>query len=152
MAATEQTGPVVRRMAREDIDSVLALDRRVEAGSSLLSHADLLSLNPGGPGDLSFVAVTGNRLAGFMLARLQYLMIPFTEVCVIQGILVDPEYRRRGIGGELYRTLIEHCKAEHIGLIRALVPQYDTELRRFMGRYGFSPSVVTNFDRKLETD
>ena len=152
MDSVGQAAPVIRPMTPADIDSVLALDRKFEKGGSVLSQADLLSLNPGGPADLSFVALAGDRLMGFVLARLQYLMVPFTEVCVIQGILVDPDSRGQGIGGRLFSTLIANCRSEHVGLVRALVPQYDEELRRFMQRYGFSPSVIVNFDRKLETD
>ena len=150
MISVERPVPTIRPVRSDDIVAILALDKKFTRGKGRLGYADINSLNLGGPTDLSFVAEIGDELVGFLLARLLYLMIPFIEACVIQGILVDPDYQRQGIGGKLTEGLIEHCSAEHINLVRALVPQYDKNLRVFLQTKGFAPSNILNYDKSIE--
>jgi ribosomal protein S18 acetylase RimI-like enzyme len=141
----------IRPMTRSDIHAVLALDRKIGEGGGLLSYTDMDATNPGGPADLSFVAETEGKVIGFIITRLAYLMIPFTEVCIIQGMLIDPAYQRQGTGSKLIERLLEHCQARGISTIRALIPEWNEELRHFVERYGFRRSTITNYDKTFES-
>jgi len=150
MGSEEQFLAKVRRMLRSDIGAVLALERRIGKGYSRISHKDMVATDPEGALDLSFVAESDGQLIGFVLARLAYLGIPLAEVCIIHGIVVDPDYQRHGIGGKLVNALVDHCHAEGINTIRALVEEGNAELRLFAEQMGFRRSKVINYDKTFE--
>lgn len=141
----------IRPMTRSDIHAVLALDRKAGKARGLLTYKDMATTDPGGPLDVSFIAEVGNDIIGFIMTRLAYVMIPFTEVCVIQGILIHPEFRDRGVGGMLLDHLLDYCKSEGINTVRALVEGRNDALRRFIERHGFHRSTVINYDRIFES-
>jgi ribosomal protein S18 acetylase RimI-like enzyme len=78
-------------------------------------------------------------------------MIPFTEVCILQGIVIDPDYQGRGIGGKLLDELLDHCHAEGINTIRAIVPQGNKKLSLFVEAHGFRRSTIINYDKTFES-
>jgi ribosomal protein S18 acetylase RimI-like enzyme len=142
---------IIRPMTRSDTRAVLALDRRSKEGRSFLSHKDIAMMDPGGPLDLSFVAEIDGAIVGFIITRLNYLMIPFTEVCIIQGVLVDPDHQDQGIGSKLFREVLDYCYAEGIHTVRALVQDRNDELRRLVERLGFQRSTIINYDKTFES-
>ena len=151
---TMEKGEVnIRRMARSDIDSVLAIDRKISGGEGLITHRDMVAADPGGSLDLSFVAEVGGQVVGFILARLMYVGVPFTEIAVIQAIVVDPDYQRRGIASRLVHALLGHCHTEgvRVNTIRAILDEGDTRLRRFFERLGFHRSELINYTRTFES-
>jgi len=68
-------------------------------------------------------------------------------VCILQGILVDPDYQSRGIGVRLLGKLVGYCQDEGINTIRALVQEGNDELRHFVERLGFHRSTIVNYDK-----
>lgn len=151
MSGAEQPTVTIRPMERSDIHEVLALDRKVGRGHSRLSHRDMAATVPGGPLDVSFVAGMGDKVVGFIIARVAYLMIPLTEVCLIQGILVDPDYQEKGIGSKLLEKLLDFCNEEGIHTVRGLVEERNNELRKMLERLGFRRSNVINYDKNFES-
>lgn len=150
MKSAREIKIVVRSLTPGDVRAIMDLNREIALGHSLMSHHDLLTILSRGRLDLSFVAEVNGKIAGFIISQLVYLMIPFTEVCVIQGILVHPEYKEQGIGRELIKHFLGHCQSQGINTIRALIPEHNVELRRFAEENGFSRSRIINFDKKLE--
>ncbi len=149
---TAEKGTVnIRPMTPSDIHAVMALDREIGSGCGLLSYADMGATERGGRLDLNFVAEVDSKIVGFIMSRLVYLMIPFTEVCVIQGIFVHPKHQERNIGSKLLQGLLGHCQAEGINTIRALIPEHNIELRQFAERHGFRRSNIINFDKTFES-
>jgi len=151
MSMMERGAVNIRRMTRSDINAVLALDRKIGGGESSITYKDMAATDLGGQLGLSFVSEVDGQVIGFILARLTYLGIPFTEVCVIHGIVVDPDYQRHGIGGRLVNALLSHCHAEEINTIRALIEEHDIELRRFAEQMGFHRSTIINYDKTFES-
>lgn len=152
MDTGEKDKVLIRPMTRNDIHAVLALDRKIGEGRSSLSYTDMDSTNPGGPADLSFVAEIEGAVVGFVMTRLTYLMIPFTEVCIIQGMLIDPAYQGRGTGSQLMERLFENCRSRKINTIRALVPEFNKELREFVEFHKFRRSNIINYDKTFESE
>jgi len=141
----------IRRMERNDIHEVLALDRIIRGSSrDVISYEDIAAANPGTPPDLSFVAEVDGKIVGFSINRSMYLMVPLTEVCIIHAIFIHPDYQGRGIGRKLIQALLYHCQTEGIGTIRALIPKGNKELQTFFERQGFQRSSIVNFDKTFE--
>jgi ribosomal protein S18 acetylase RimI-like enzyme len=151
MSNANQDGVIIRPMTRSDIHAILTLDRKFAGTRGSLSYKDLATLDPGGPLDVSFVAETAGNIIGHLIARLEYVMIPFVEVCLVQGILVDPMYQSRGIGSRLFRELLDYCQTEGVYTIRTLVEEHNDELQRFVTRLGFHRSTIINYDKTFET-
>jgi len=151
MGNLEQGTVSIRPMTRNDIHAVLALDRKVGQVRGLLGHKGMATTDPGGLLDVSFVAEVGGNVIGFIISRLIYVMIPFTEVCILQSILVDPDYQRRSIGVRLLGKLVGYCQDKGINTIRALVEEGNDELQRFVERLGFRRSTVVNYDKTFES-
>jgi ribosomal protein S18 acetylase RimI-like enzyme len=134
----------IRRMEPRDIDAVMAL------GQWLITRHELTAIDLGGPSDLSFISEMNNQVIGFILARLEYLGIPFTEVCVIHSIMVDHDHRGQRIGNQLMIHLLDYCRYNGIQTVRALVPEKNQELLRFVDSLGFRQSDIKNFDFQIE--
>jgi len=152
--STMEKGTVnIRRMGRRDIDGVLAIDRKISGGRGLITYKDMVTADPGGALDLSFVAEVDGQVVGFILARLTYVGVPFIEIAVIQAIVVDPDYWRQGIASRLVHALLGHCHTEgvRVNTIRAVLDEGNTELRRFFERLGFRRSELINYARTLES-
>ena len=147
-----ETGEIkLRRMTRDDIKTILGMGSRI-AGERIAPRGtkDIVVTDPGDTLDMSFVAEIGNKVTGAVIARVAYVGIPFSEVCLIHGVVVDPIYQRRGIGSILINKLLDHCSAEGISPVRALVSERDTQLRQFVERLGFRRSSIINYDRASE--
>jgi len=150
--STMEKGTInIRRMGRGDIDAVLAIDRKISGGRGLITYRDMVDADPGGALDLSFVSEVEGQVVGFILARLTYVGVPFIELAVIQAVVVDPDYQRRGIASRLVNALLGHCHAEGINTIRAVLDERNTELRRFFERQGFRRSELINYTRTFES-
>jgi len=151
MSAMEKGTVNIRRMGRSDIDAVLAIDRKVSGGQGLITYRDMGAADPGGALDLSFVSEVDGQVVGFILARLTYVGVPFIELAIIQAVVVDPDYQRRGMASRLANALLGHCHAEGINTIRAVLDERNTELKRFFQRLGFRRSELINYTRTFES-
>jgi predicted N-acetyltransferase YhbS len=151
MPVTKKENITIRRMTHDDIDAVLSMDRKLSGGKSNMSYRDMIITDPGGPLDLSFVALLDDKIIGFIMAKLVYIYIPLSEVCLIHGIIVDPHYQRSHIGSKLFNHLFDHCQLEDIYTVRALVSDSDSEVRRFIEQLGFHRSKIINYDKTFES-
>ena len=151
MSAIGKDAVNFRRMTRSDIDAILVLVNKTTRGKGSITYRDLAANDPGGPLDLSFVAEAKGQIIGFIMARLEYVYIPFVEVCLVHAVVVDREYQRRHIGSALINELSSHCHLQNINTIRTLVRQDDDELRSFIEHLGFHRSNIINWDKTFET-
>lgn len=140
----------IRGMAPSDLGPVMALDEKLSGSRSYASYEELFGYELAGKLNFSFVATVRNELAGFLIAHSTFLYIPITEVCIINSIIVDPNYRRHHIGSRLIEELVIKCRTEGISIIRALVREPDESLRTFIQQLGFHKSDIVNYDRVFE--
>jgi predicted N-acetyltransferase YhbS len=151
MTTVKKADITIRRMNRADIDAVLQLDRKIGKGKSHITYKDMVSLDPGGVLDFSFVAEAGGKIVGFILARLMYMGMPFTEFCVIHAIDVADDSQGKGIGRRLVDEVLDKCQSEGINTIRAIFPEKNEKLRKAAVNLGFRRSTVANYDITLES-
>ena len=147
---TEVDDLKIRGMAPSDLGPVMALDEKLSGSRSYTSYEELFGYELVGKLNFSFVATVMKRLVGFVIAHTTFLYIPITEVCIINSIVVDPDYRRHHIGSRLIEELVIKCRAENINIIRALVKEPDESLRIFIQQLGFQKSSIVNYDRVFE--
>jgi ribosomal protein S18 acetylase RimI-like enzyme len=151
MSTIGKEAVIVRRMSRADIDSVIDLDRKIGKGKSQITYKDMVALDPGGPLDFSFVSLVGNKVAGFILARLMYMGMPFSEFCVINAIDVADEFQGKGIGRRMADEVLDRCAKEGVNTVRAIFPEKNEKLRKYVENLGFHRSPIANYDISLES-
>jgi len=153
MSAMEKGTANIRRMGRGDVNAVLAIDRKISGGRGLITYEDMVAAAPGGALDLSFVAEIDGQVAGFILARITYVGVPFIEIAVIQALVVDPDYQRRGIATRLVHALLDYCHTEEVRVntIRVALDERNIRLRRFFERLGFRRSELIGYTRTFES-
>jgi len=142
MSTSKRNAVKIRPMTRGDIDPVLDM-----WWSSFISKRKIVASQLGGLRDLSLIAEVEGHLAGFVLARIEYLGIPIDEICIVQAIAVQPEYRQQGIAGLLIRTLRSQCHSKEIATVRVLVNKNNKQLLDYFGRLNFHSSDIVNLDR-----
>ena len=146
MAKAEIGEIKIRRMTLDDIKGALAVSRNLgERGT--ISSRDMIANDVGGRLDLSFVAEVEGTIVGFIIARLEYMGVPVFEVCLVHGIMIDPEYQSHGIGIKLVHELRDYCYLEDISPIRLLLANHDKRMQTFFGRLGFTLSNYSIYDR-----
>jgi len=138
----------VRHVMHYDIDSILSLHKRIGVKQSNIAY--MISSGFGGPMDFSFIAEIDRKVVGVVIAHLMYLYIPITELCLINGIMVDPQYQHLHIGSKLVEELCKFCRTQNITTIRALAEDTNTSLNEFVRYHGFHPSKIINWDKILE--
>jgi ribosomal protein S18 acetylase RimI-like enzyme len=141
---------IFRHIMRNDIDTVLAIIRKIGQGHNTMGFRDLLLTDPGKPLDFSFVCEYEGMLVGFVFARLEHHIAPPVGTCVIKGIAIDPEFQNRGIGSKLVSHLLNYCYTEGVPKTRALLYEGETDLARFFERLSFKRSKIINYDADFE--
>ena len=110
-------GVTIRRMREEDIEGVLAIDRKI-VGKERATTYDTMPRNyVGGELDVSVVAEVKGEIVGFLLGRMTESSFEAGNCFLLDLIGVDPDYRRQGIGRRMVtRSSCGSCRNSHIGI------------------------------------
>jgi ribosomal protein S18 acetylase RimI-like enzyme len=136
-------------MEPEDIDSVLAIDRKITGVRRAATYTDLIIGDLGKIPDLSFVAEVNGEVQGFLLARRAYFGEPFDEVGMIQIMGVDPDHWRQGIATGMVNALVETCKDKKLNAVRIMVDERDSQLQSLFQRLGFRRGKLIDYSKTL---
>jgi ribosomal protein S18 acetylase RimI-like enzyme len=147
--AEKETKVKIRPMEPEDIDGILAVDRKISGVQRALTYRDLVREAIGGQVDASFVAEVEDQFVGFVLAYLTYVREAVSEACVIQIFGVDPKYQGQGIATKLVQALLDECRSKGIKLVRVMIDGRDDKLQAFFNRVGFNPGRYIEYSRTL---
>ena len=140
----------IRPMEPEDIEAILAIDRKITGVRRAITYTDLITGDLGGVLDLSVVAEVRGKVAGFILARHACVGEPIVEVGLIQVLGVDPDYWRQSIGTKLVNTLLGHCQSKGLKTVRAMINEDDSQLQQFFERTGFHRGQLIDYVRTCE--
>jgi predicted N-acetyltransferase YhbS len=151
MASLERGKPRirVRPMEPEDIDAVLAIDRRITGVRRSVTYTDLITGDLGGVLALSIVAEVNGQVVGFILARRAYMGEPVTEVGLVQILGVDPEYWRQGIATKLVNALLDTCRSKGLHAVWIMINQRDSQLQGFFEHLGFRRGELIDYTKTL---
>lgn len=147
--AKKETQVKIRCMEPEDIDGILAVDRKISGSQRAITYRDLIREALGGQMDVSFVAEAENQVIGFVLAYLTYVREQVTEACMIQILGVDPNYWRQGIATKLVEAQLEECRKKGIKQVRVMVEERDDQLQGFFKGLGFNRGRYIDYSMTL---
>lgn len=139
----------IRPMEPEDIDGILAIDRKIGGHQRAITYRDLVRDYLGGQIDFSLVAEIENQMVGFVLAYLTYVAEKVTEACVIQILGVDPDHGRQGIATKLIQARLDQCRKKGIKQVRVMVEERDNPLQNFFKHVGFDRSRFLVYSKSL---
>jgi predicted N-acetyltransferase YhbS len=139
----------IRSMQPEDIDGVLAIDRKISGVRRAVTYTDLITGDLGGVLDLSFIAEVDGQVAGFILARRAYVGEPVTEVGLIQILGVDPDYWRQGIATKLVNALLDACQAKKLNAVQIVINERNSQLQPLFAHMGFKRGQLIDYTKTL---
>ncbi|MEK7847417.1 MAG: GNAT family N-acetyltransferase [Chloroflexota bacterium] len=137
----------IRRMQEEDIPAILEIDQKVVGKDRTPTWPQRASSHfrtyyP----PLSYVALVGGRVVGFILGDIRgaEYALPLSGWIDIMG--VDPAYQSQGIGHRLIDTFFQGCRSRGLKA-RAIVRDGDTRLLRFLNQMSFRRGELVEFVR-----
>ena len=135
----------IREMTDEDIDVVLALDKKIVGEDRAITYRDPLTFYLGAELSVSFAAEIEGKVIGFALGRLRDPYMGW-----IQTVAVDPEYRHQGIGAQLVQALIDRCRSRGARTVHTVVSWRDWWMLSFLNSLGFSRGEMVDLRKSLE--
>ena len=137
---------VIRRIIAEDAEAVNALSRQL--GYPLSKEQTLKNINEvlGSNEHDAFVAVHENKIAGW-IGLAQAIMIELPPHCEINGLVVDENYRGKGVGKLLIEKARQWAKEKGNSKMSLHCNVKREEAHLFYRHLGFSEiKKQTNFE------
>jgi GNAT superfamily N-acetyltransferase len=133
---------VVRGLAPEDLEPVIALDARLVGRRRAEYFRVKLRQNLAETGiKISLAADIDGHLTGFLLARVYYGEFGLLEpAAVLDTIGVDPAFHGRGVAGALVAQLRRNLIALRVPRLQTEVSWDDPSLISFFRHEGFRPA------------
>ena len=141
----------IRGLRQEDIDGVLAIDRKIVGTQRALSYATTPGSYVGGELDMSVVAEANGEIVGFLLGRIADSPHGVADYAWLNMIGVDPGYRRQGIGRRLVEAFEECCRQRGASTIHVMVNWHDWWLLSFLGSLEFGRGDMAEFVKYIES-
>ncbi len=138
----------IRPMEYEDIDSILAIDRKITGVRRAVTYTELITGDLGGVLDLNLVAEVDGTVQGFILARRAYVGEP-TEVGLIQMLGVDPDHQRQGIATKMVNAFLDTCREKNLSAVRILINERDSQLVGLFKHLGFRRGEFIDYTKGL---
>jgi GNAT superfamily N-acetyltransferase len=138
----EGNGVIIRSLELGDAPRLVRMDQRLTGRNrSAWYEGKLTRALAESDVRISLGAQLDGSLVGAVLGALQYGEFGQPEpIAVLDTILVDPGYARRGVGRALLETLARNLTAFGIERLRTEVAWDEHDLNRFLGRLGFAPA------------
>ncbi len=140
---TDDPGVVIRNLRPEDCSRLVAIDEQLTGRSRHLWYEGKLK-RALEESDLqvSLGADSDGTLVGAMIAAVHFGEFGLPEpLAVLDTVLVDPAFERRGIARALFEQLLLNLRALRIERVRTEVAWDDHELVAFFGSMGFKPAA-----------
>jgi ribosomal protein S18 acetylase RimI-like enzyme len=145
-------GLTIRTLARDDVARLVRMDERITGRNRSAWYAGKLKRAlEDSDLKISLGAEMDGTLVGAVLGTLQYGEYGLPEpVAVLDTILVDSDFRGRGIATAMFDRLVENLEALGIECLRTEVAWNDRELVGFLGKNGFGPGARLVLERNLK--
>ena len=147
----ETNGLTVRALTHEDLNRVVRMDERATGRNRSAWYEGKIRLAlEDSDLRISLGAEVDGILVGALLGSLQYGEFGVPEpVAVLDTILVDSEFRGRGIATAMFEQLVKNLEALGISRLRTEVAWNDRDLIGFLGARGFGPAPRLVLEKSL---
>ena len=143
-------GTRVRPLDELDIGRIVAIDERItgqyrpEIWERRIAY--YLRRDP----DSSQVAEVDGKVVGFMLGDVRAGEFGIEEPSGwIERFGIDPEYRGRDIGKQMFEAIVAHFRSQDATAVRTLVDLKDAGVAGFLKAVGFAPSPLQALELRL---
>jgi predicted N-acetyltransferase YhbS len=132
----------VRSLREDDLDAIVGLDAKLTGHDRrAYFEAKLREVMSETGVRISLVAEVDGRVAGFIMARVDYGEFGQTEsAAVIDTLGVEPAQGHHGVGTALLSQLLANLHVLHVERVRTRVTWNNFQLLGFLGRNGFVPA------------
>jgi len=141
----------IRPLDELDIGSIVKIDERItgqyrpEIWERRVGY--YLRRDP----DSSRVAEVDGKVVGFMLGDVRAGEFGLEEPSGwIERFGIDPEYRGRDLGKQLFDAICGHFRQSGAKVVRTLVDGGDSKVAGFLEAVGFAPSALRALERRLD--
>jgi GNAT superfamily N-acetyltransferase len=97
-----------------------------------------------------FVAEIEREIVGMVLLLTTVSTFQGKKVALLEDMVVEPRWRRKGIGALLLDHAIEAATLEGLGRITLLTDESNTEAQAFYRSRGFQPSTMQVFRKTID--
>ena len=146
----EVESATVRRLRKDDLEPVIALDARI-VGRRRDEYFGVkldMALKETGV-EVSLAGELDGMFVGFLIARVFYGEFGLTEpVAVLEVLGVDPDFRGRGVGRAMVRQLRTNLLGLGVKMLHTEVSWDDPQMMSFFQHEGFAPAprICLNLD------
>jgi ribosomal protein S18 acetylase RimI-like enzyme len=143
---------LVRAPRAEDLEAIIALDARVtgEAKSEFwrrklgVGSTFLMGDQP-----LARVAEVGGRIVGVVIGEIRSWEFHLPPTGWITVLMVDPDYRRQGIGRRLLAEALDYFRERGVRSVRTMVGWSDGDVLSFFTAMGFDRGPFIELEKAL---
>ncbi len=124
---------LIRSATPEDITKIMNLAEQAETAAHWGEREYKALFDPDTPRRVALVACKEqtSEVSGFVIARCE------GEDWEIENVVVEPKWRRQGIGGELIRVLLSRARQEGAVSVLLEVRESNTAARELYAKWGF---------------
>lgn len=134
-------GIVVRLLTRSDLDRLVRMDQAWSGRNRAKFLEGKLGRALDADVRISLGAITDDALVGAILGTVHYGEFGQAEpIAILDTLLVDKGYLRRGIGRAMFDQLVKNLAALRIERVRTEVSWDEQELIGFLAAEGFAPA------------
>ena len=134
----------IREITDEDIEAILAIDKKIVGEQRAITYRDPIDFYLGGEYGVSVVAEVNGKIIGFALGRLRD---PATGW--LQAVAIDPEYRRQGIGAKLVEAVADRCRSKGAKTLHTVARWRDWWMLSFLSSRGFTRGEMVDLEKTL---
>lgn len=151
MAVKSKAAPkvAIKLMTDEDIDGVLAIDRKLRGAKRAISFADPVDDYVGGEVGVSCVARSAEQVVGLILGRMVTMPNEGIKVAWIQILGIDPDWQGQGIGTKLVKAFETQAIKKGAERIHLLTMPSDKVLKPFFEAAGYSAGKFIQLQKRL---
>ena len=142
----------IRTLTSQDLPRLVAMDEAVTGRRRQRWYREALARSSGGIA-MGLGAEVDGVLVGALLAAVRYGEFGVPEpVAEVDTLVIDPRYRRQGVGNALMEALVLNLGALRVERVRTQIDWGEQDLLGFLARSGFAPTTRLVLERRIGGD
>ena len=133
---------VIRDATVEDSSELLQLSNKLINLADWSNRMVMLEQSLQDPNSTIYVAEVENKIVGFIEERFFPDFVEGSTLSIIQSLMVDPKYRKQGIGTKLLQKAIEESERRAVLEVHVWTEFDNEDARDFYLKHGFSKRAL----------